>query len=91
MATTTERGYGWDHQRQRQAALAELGVTGVAPCPICGEAMTLDMHLDYDHVIPLALGGRGPKRLTHRSCNRRRGQALGQKLRRRRVIASRQW
>lgn len=34
--------------------------------------------LDYDHVLPIALGGRdGPKQLTHASCNRAKGARLG--------------
>jgi hypothetical protein len=39
--------------------------------------------LDVDHVIPRAEGGaHGPVRLVHRSCNTRRGQALGVQRRR---------
>lgn len=84
--TTTQRGYGWEHQQARARALKEL--RDGMPCPYCGEPMSRDMCLDYDHYPPLALGGGGIRRLAHRHCNRRAGQALGQERRAARKRAS---
>lgn len=80
--TTTERGYGWEHQQARARAIRELRRAGADLCPYCCCDMTADMPLDYDHYPPLALGGGGERRLTHSSCNRRAGQELGQQRRR---------
>lgn len=95
--TTTERGYGWEHQQARAKALARLLDGTPCPFPSCGKPMTRDMRLDYDHYPPLALGG-GPRRLTHARCNRQAGQRLGVARRRARVhndttraINSRAW
>jgi hypothetical protein len=95
MGTTTQRGYGWSHQKARAKALDDL-VDG-EPCPFCGEAMAGDMDLDYDHYPPLAMGGTpdGPRRLAHSSCNRRAGQAISARRRARHttaeVVNSRAW
>lgn len=93
MSTTTERGYGWEHQQARAQALRDL--CDGEPCPYCDGPMTRVMRLDYDHYPPLALGGGGTRRLTHASCNRRQGQALGVALTRAReapdVVNSRVW
>lgn len=74
--TTTQRGYGWNHQVARKAALRALSQG--APCPFCALGMYRDQELDYDHVVPLSMGGNphGPKRLSHSSCNRRAGAHL---------------
>lgn len=95
MATTTQRGYGWDHQRARAQALDDLQPE--TPCPYCVLPMVKGMALDYDHYPPLALGPGVPRvrRLTHAECNRRAGQALAQQRKRarssRRVVNSRRW
>lgn len=78
--TTTQRGYDWEHRRARAAALKAMQPD--TPCPFCQQPMVRGMALDYDHYPPLALGGGGIRRLTHASCNRRAGQALGQARRR---------
>jgi hypothetical protein len=99
--TTTQRGYGWEHQQARAQALRALVDGTPCPFPWCGRPMTRAMHrdLDYDHYPPLALGGQptGPRRLSHAHCNRRAGQAIGVARRRarrtnatRRVV-SRRW
>lgn len=76
--TTTERGYGADHQRQREHLLK---VTPEGwPCWWCGQPMltkTDPGSLDADHSEPLSLGGRGKAdRLMHGSCNRQRGNGV---------------
>lgn len=78
MATTTQRGYGWEHQKARAAALRHLAQQGEAPCPFCHQPMTVQMALDYDHYPPLALGPTPMRvrRLGHSTCNRRAGQQL---------------
>jgi hypothetical protein len=76
MATTTGRGLGWAHQRERAADLTAL-VQG-SPCPLCRRPMYHpQQRLDLDHSVPRALGGgAAPRRLTHTSCNRRAGALL---------------
>jgi len=79
--TTTQRGYGWEHQQARADALKHM--PDGQPCPFCHQPMSKTMRLDYDHYPPLALGGTTlQRRLSHRSCNRRAGQAIAQHLRR---------
>lgn len=78
--TTTERGYGWEHQQARAEALRTMAPG--AACPFCSGEMVRGMALDYDHYPPLALGGGGVRRLAHASCNRRAGQAIATQLRR---------
>lgn len=83
--TTTQRGYGWEHQQARAQALATLQDGTPCPFPRCGRPMTQAMarHLDYDHYPPLAQGGQpnGPRRLSHAHCNRQAGQRLAVALR----------
>lgn len=69
--STTERGLGYDHQKQRERLLARL-VDGT-PCEWCGQPMTREMELDADHRLARSRGGRRADRLLHASCNRARG------------------
>lgn len=70
--------YGWEHQQARAAALAAL-MPGTA-CPYCGGSMDRGQYLDFDHYPPLAIPLPATlvrvRRLAHRSCNRRAGQAI---------------
>lgn len=64
--TTTERGYGWQHQLMR----AELMRT-VVLCEECTRLGRTRMGHVADHVIPLAKGGTGERsnyRLLCREC-----------------------
>ena len=81
--TTTERGLGCDHQRQRVTALTAL--RDGDPCARCGRPMwRADVYwvngkprsrtLDLDDFPGRMYGGPQVKRLSHRSCNRRAGQ-----------------
>ena len=80
--TTTQRGLGAEHQAARRRALAHLTANPGQPCLRCGQPMTINMPLDYDHQLPRALGGAsGPRALAHRHCNRSHGARLGNKLR----------
>ena len=66
--TTTQRGYGHQHQRRRAEMLP---VAYGKPCAICGQPMTADQKLDLDHTISVMLGGIGD-RIVHARCNRGR-------------------
>jgi hypothetical protein len=73
--TTTERGYGWQHQQRRKALLATAIGT---PCPLCGDVMLTYQALDLDHSVrlvddPAAIGDR----IVHARCNRRGHVANG--------------
>ena len=69
--TTTQRGLGYDHQKQRERLLAKL-VDGT-PCEWCGQPMTREMELDADHRLARSRGGKRADRLLHAVCNRSRG------------------
>jgi hypothetical protein len=78
MATTTERGYGWQHQRLRAALLAEL-IPG-SPCPRCHQPMWPGAQdLDLGHIE--GSGKTMYEGITHASCNRRSGARYGNRLR----------
>ena len=69
--TTTQRGYGTQHQRTRAALLpAAIGT----PCPRCGQPMLSHQALDLGHSTPLAQdpSSRGD-RIEHAGCNRSAG------------------
>jgi hypothetical protein len=66
MASTTERGYGYEHQALRRALLP--GAYG-QPCRHCGETMQPGQPLDLDHTDDRT-GYRG---MAHATCNRRAG------------------
>lgn len=78
-ATTTQRGYGAEHQTARRHALDNH--TDGDPCGFCGQPMYRAQRLDLDHTTPLALGGDGPRRLTHAKCNRAAGARIGNRRR----------
>lgn len=83
--TTTQRGLGSPHQRERKRQYALL-IPGRTICWRCGQPMWPHQQLDLDHVEPRALNpGKPPRpgttRLTHRRCNRSAGSVLGNKLR----------
>lgn len=68
--TTTERGLGWQHQKQRERLL-RMHRDGT-PCWWCGDPMYRSQALDADHVEARANGGHRATRLLHASCNRSR-------------------
>lgn len=86
-ASTTERGYGNDHQKTRAAAIARFQ-QGDA-CARCGGPMYGDpKDLDMDHTEDR----RGYRGLAHRHCNRTAGARKGNRTRRARTAArSRNW
>lgn len=69
--STTQRGLGHDHQKQRERLLARL--KDGDPCAWCGQPMTREMELDADHELARSKGGKRAGRLLHASCNRSRG------------------
>lgn len=77
--------YGRPHVRAKAAALAAM--PDGWPCVYCRLPMYRWQRLDFDHVIPLILGGRpdGERRLTHARCNRSAGARLGNRRRARRT------
>lgn len=64
--STTERGYGTEHQRIRSALLPQAYGQ---PCTRCGQTMHQGQDLDLDHTEDRG-GYRG---FAHASCNRRAG------------------
>jgi len=87
--TTTQRGYGTDHDREARRLKAEMR-DGDACCR-CGGPMwrwqlELGRHdirgIDADHYSQArAQGGALPDALAHRRCNRRAGAQLGNRMR----------
>ena len=81
--TTTQRGYGYAHQKARKDALSAL-IDGTQ-CWRCKCPMYAYQSLDLDHTTPISKGGMyGLTVLTHSSCNRRAGAMLLPKWQRRR-------
>lgn len=70
--------YNWEHRRARAAALAALRPGD--SCPYCRGLMDAGQYLDFDHYpplsIPVPIDIERVRRLAHRSCNRRAGQAI---------------
>jgi hypothetical protein len=77
--TTTQRGLGWEHQKQR-AALLRLHVDGTL-CWWCGRPMYRSQNLAADHHVARAKGGRKAGRLLHGPCNSERGDGSRDHLR----------
>lgn len=68
--STTARGLGWQHQKQRERLL-RMHRDGDA-CWWCGEPMYRSQSLDADHEEARINGGALASRLLHSSCNRSR-------------------
>nr|WP_277834759.1 hypothetical protein [Rhodococcus sp. D2-41] len=76
--TTTEKGLGWSHQKQRDRLLTRH-VDG-APCWWCNQPMHRDPARNWDnealaadHSVARAHGGTKADRLLHGRCNKKRG------------------
>lgn len=84
--STSDRGYGADHQRIRRALLAEA--YGQL-CHHCGWPMLKGQALDLDHTADRS-GYRG---FAHASCNRSDGAKRGNKRRKtpKRLKTSESW
>lgn len=69
--TTTQRGYGHDHQVARKRLLPKFLNT---PCPCecgCGVLMVKSSMMDFDHPIPLTVDPEArASRFLCRKCNR---------------------
>jgi hypothetical protein len=68
-ASTTQRGYGWQHQQRRAALLPHAVGTR---CSLCGQMMLARQALDLHHPIrlvddPTSVG----TQIVHARCNRR--------------------
>lgn len=92
--SSTERGLGHAHQKERARLLAEAvgrlcPYHGIDPkCPGIMTEPTRDLHLD--HGRPRALGGQtgdGTGRIAHGACNQRAGARLAHRLRAQRKLA----
>jgi hypothetical protein len=89
--STTERGYGNDHQKARRAALAAM--TDGQPCSRCRRPMYRSQPLHLDHTEDR----RGYLGLAHARCNMIAGASKGGRRRARRtasparVWTSREW
>ncbi|MCQ4148595.1 hypothetical protein NOS52_12535 [Rhodococcus qingshengii] len=77
--TTTQRGLGWEHQKQREKLL-RAHAEG-SPCWWCGEPMYLAQGLAADHSHARAHGGTKADRLLHGLCNKQRGDGSKDDLR----------
>jgi hypothetical protein len=84
--STTQRGYGWRHQRIRTRLLYQL--KDGTPCPGCGRPMYRNPDknhdrapLEADHEADLKHHGPGDaNRLLCRTCNRSRGAGHDERL-----------
>lgn len=68
--STTARGLGWEHQKQRERLLA-AHKDGTL-CAWCGDPMYRSQPLDADHEEARVHGGKRATRLLHAKCNRSR-------------------
>jgi hypothetical protein len=75
MASTTARGYGYQHQQLRRALLP---YAYGKDCPRCGHTMQRGQQLDLDHTDDRA----GYKGMAHATCNRSAGAVKGMAQRR---------
>jgi hypothetical protein len=97
--STTTRGLGYEHQKQRRLLLP-YAIGRV--CPLCPYVMTKAQAyapvkgghgLDLDHSLPRSLGGTVGDRIVHAWCNRSRGNGLSRAHRARVyvLVQSREW
>lgn len=77
--TTTERGLGWEHQKNAERLLRNH-IDGT-PCWWCAEPMYRDAEqnfdgktLNADHSVARAHGGTKADQLLHDKCNKARGK-----------------
>ena len=83
--TTTQRGLGWEHQKQR-ARLIRAHVDGTL-CFWCGLPMFKTQKLEADHSLTRSQGGKKADRLLHgynqlgNRCNQERGDGSRDHLR----------
>jgi hypothetical protein len=77
--TTTQRGLGWSHVRDRRGKMAAL--RDGEPCPYCGRGMFRGQALELDHYPGRVFGGPQVTRLAHARCNRAAGARMGNRLR----------
>jgi hypothetical protein len=85
--TTTERGYGPEHQAERER-WRPVVESGEAVCSRCHSAIAPDDDWDLDHLDDRS-GWSGP---AHRSCNRSAGAVKGNVARGRgREMTVRRW
>lgn len=63
LPSTTQRGYGWQHQQLRRRLIAEWGNR---PCVRCGEPIEQGQPVDLDHRDDR----QGYNGLAHAACNR---------------------
>lgn len=83
--STTERGYGSEHQRTR-ASWRQAVAAGEVACARCGRLIVPGAPWDLGHVDGDRSRYWGPE---HRRCNRSAGAAMGN--RRRRRVTSLEW
>lgn len=77
--TTTDRGYGWQHQKLRAEYVKQMKQDGYLVCARCGEVITPEMpfdlgHDDYDRSVYT-----GPEHANE--CNRAAGARKGNRMR----------
>jgi hypothetical protein len=89
MASTTERGLGWSHQKRR-AALLRNHVDGTL-CEHCLKPMYVSQPLHADHSIARAEGGTEADRLLHAWCNESRGDGSRDQPDMRFTMTSQDW
>lgn len=78
-ATTTQRGYGWTHQRRR-ARMVKAALNTRCPAqasPNCDGLMVNPRRMHLDHSTPRALGGTHGDRVICAPCNTYLGGRLG--------------
>jgi 5-methylcytosine-specific restriction endonuclease McrA len=72
LGTTSQRGYGSDYQRRREAA-----IRAQPWCSDCGHTGSENNPLTAEHVVPVSQGGKdGPLTVLCRSCNSSRCGAI---------------
>jgi hypothetical protein len=73
----------WSRAHKTARANAIKVMVNGTRCPFCRMPMYKTDALDYDHTIPIVMGGiDGPMRLSHSHCNRSSGASIGNRLRR---------